>query len=237
MSTKPKASFYLNKNRWLAFAFLSIILIFHILAFPLHTFALENEGWVEIRVDVPKDFDETIIATFVQEGTYEEYAVRVMSINEYVSYSELPAGKYSFDGAFLENSDFRYNVSLVNDVQSFEVIADPNEVAVLIELKATYNDAYSDGAGVPQEESKPTEEETIPTPEPTTEPSEENTEPSELESSEAVETPETSEPSETVDDTGFSVRERLIRLGIATGIFIGVVFLFAFLVRRHTKNN
>jgi len=207
----------------------------------LHAFALENEGWIEIRVSVPKGFDENIIVTFVQEETYDEYAFRVLAINDYVSFTELPAGTYTFDGAFLENSDFRYNVSLTNDTQTFEVSADPDASAVLIELEATYNGDFSEGAGVPSEDTQPTEEETVPETEPVTEPSEEatepseeTTEPSETEPTEAV---ESTEPSETTNDTGFSIADRLLWSGIATGIFIGIVLLVAFLLRRHTKNS
>ena len=232
MSMKSKTAGHVYSGNWFIATVVCFLLTLYLLISPLCVSAVGNSGWVEVRVSVPKGFDETIIVTFVQEDTYEEFACRVLEVNNYVTILELPSGKYTFDGAFLESSDFRYSTSLINDAQDFEVSADPNAAAALIELKTVYNEEFSDGAGLP-EATEPTEEETVAKTEPVTEPSEGENVTSE---SEPLDDDVNSEPSEE-EESGFKLKDRLIRYGVATGIFIAVVFLVAFLLRRHMKIN
>lgn len=131
---------------WLAILSLSLIL-FTGFIIPAHA---AGSGWVEARVTVPSGFEQNVIVTVVNSETGDEYATRLMKVNDYVSFFSLPAGNYNFDGAFLENSDFRYNVNLTNGVETFNVSGQDDAPAVLLSFNTTYNSAYSDGA-------KPTE--------------------------------------------------------------------------------
>lgn len=233
MSTKLKTRSHVAKGIRFTALLVLIGLVLSLFVFPFSVSAVGTSGWVEIRASVPEGFEDTIIATFVQEETYEEYALRVMAINDYVTIEKLPAGNYVFDGAFLESSDFRYNTNLINEADHFEVSADPNAAAVLIELETVYNEEYKDGAGTPPTEvTEPVTEATVPV----SEPSEDVVEPSETEAPEETESVEETEPSEVVEN-GFTLKDKLVRFGIGTGIFIAVVFLVAFLLRRYTKNN
>lgn len=207
---------------------------------PATASAVSEKNWVEVQVSVPEGFQEHVIATFENQETYEEFATRVMATNDYISRFELPVGTYVFAGAFLENSDFRYNVTLVNDASEF-VISSENQAAVSVLLQATYNEQYSDGAALPSysepvsepddaEAQAPAQEEAEPTTSEASTPSEEpsaDPEPSE--------DPEISEEPKQVDSKPWWVK--LILSVSSAAVFVGLVFLFAYLYRRHIENS
>lgn len=142
-----------------------VFTMFSYIALPVQ--AAGDKGWIEARVTVPDDFTETIIVCVINLETYEEFATRLLEVNDYVSVFEVPAGKYQFDGAFLENGDFRYNTDLTNNAQTFTVSSDKKATAALIELKTVFNEEYKDGTAL-----VPPTKETIPDESMATEPEE-----------------------------------------------------------------
>lgn len=134
-----------------------VLTLFSCIVMPVQ--AAGDKGWIEARVTVPDDFTESIIVCVINLETYEEFATRLMEVNDYVSVFEVPAGKYQFDGAFLENGDFRYNTDLINDAQTFTVSSDKKAPAALISLKTVFNEEYKDGTALvpPTKETIPEE--------------------------------------------------------------------------------
>lgn len=236
MNMQFKSVHSFHKDRCIAFIIVCVFFLLLIAFVPSQVFATESEGWVEVRVSVPEGFNDTIIATFVQDETFEEYACRVMAINDYVEIFKLPAGNYTFDGAFLESSDFRYTTSLTNGEETFEVSAKKDAAAALITLKTTYHEEFEPVIEeTPSAESIPEEETALDTV-PVTEPSE--PEPSKeeepvTEPSEAV--PEPSEDDVSTEPAEPSKKGNLVRILVSTGIFAVIVFLFAFIFRKIQK--
>lgn len=126
---------------WILILMLSLVL-FTSLIIPAQA---AGSGWVEARTTVPSGFKENVIVTVVNSKTGDEFATRLMKENDYISFFSLPEGSYYFDGAFLENSDFRYDVTLTSGATTFDV-SGQEDAAVLLSFNVTYNSAYSDGA-------------------------------------------------------------------------------------------
>lgn len=280
-----------------------VLFLFLTLVFPVH--AMENAGLVEVRLSVPKGFSENVVVTFVNLDNYDEFATRLMKTNNYVSFCELPAGQYSFDGAFLEKSDFRYTTTLTSGNDTFTVSNDSTETSALLTLKTEF---HSDIGTVvkptdPPDPSVPvtleptstgvsSEEQTVsptgnntkqPSTEPSTVPTEESTSPTEAATvpstvteptgseanlttpgenaskEEETNTPHSSsgkeDPSSSKNDKksnedvttpqdeendekqGLSWQQKLLYSVIATAFFVLIVFVCAYLFRRHLENS
>lgn len=286
--------------RWLGI----FVLCFMLLASFAVPASADGNGWIEIHAVVPEGFEEHILVCFVNQDTGDDYAARLMKINDYVSFLEVPAGHYVFDCAFLENKDFRYNTNLVSGSDTFEVSV--NDAAVRLDFETTYNEKYSNGAK-PTDPPDPTESTTL-TPvstnpastEQATVPSTENNADQPSGEFNADSTVETASPSETTtapsdvlipteggddavvpgttvsgkDDSslsgvpsdekgssvsksdkntnedadaskdteedeaqGLSVRQKIFFAVIATAVFVLIVFVGAYLYRRHLENS
>lgn len=212
--------------------------------------ATGETGWVEVQITVPEDFKDNIIVTFVNRDTFEEYSTRVLAANNYVSSFQLPLGRYKFDGAFLENSDFRYNTVLTNSTANFTIIADA-EKAVLLTLKTTYNDDYSDGAqasspaGLDASEptdadvADPTDGDVSAVPVATTAVSDLTSEESSApaEETQAKEEHKGSFLIDPEEGSSLSLVERLVYSLIGTVAFVLIVALFVYLYRKHIEEN
>lgn len=143
-----------------------IVLAFLLPVFVVPAAAAENEGWVEVRVDVPEGFNQNIIVTFEAIGSdspdYDGYYTRVMEINGYTSHYRLPVGQYKVTQAFLETGDYRYNTELVNGPSEFTITGNRDDAAILLEFNTVFNESLKDGVKLPDPTEPVTEPETMP---------------------------------------------------------------------------
>ena len=235
--------FPLRRRFWSLMVF-SVALVFLFSSLTIPVCASGDLGWVEAKATVPEGFQENIIICFEYIGEdagegYDEYATRLMAVNGYVSHFQLPVGPYRVAGAFLENSDFRYNTSLINGAAEFVVKNEEKDAAVLLEFQTVYNEEYADwtGPGLVSEGStegnEPQAEAEEESADPETDPEASAERESEANSEEAAE-PEAQDPEK--DDSTLSGFERILYGIIAAVLFLLFVAAIAALYRYYIDN-
>lgn len=225
---------------------LGLVLLILLSVFAVHAHATEATGWVEVRANVPDGFSSNIIVGIQDTETYQDYAARVIQANNYIARFQVPAGNYALVGAFLENGDYRYNTVLINGPSEFRIQGNQTDAAIVLEFETTFNEAYSETTEEPTQEPtmtepvpddttvEPTEDKgaELPTEPPTESVTEEATAPSETDTPDPSEEPGDQDKEE---ESGLSGWKKLLYSFLSTAVFVGVIFLAAYLYRRHIE--
>lgn len=245
-----KTSFTVRKS--LLLIIFGLVLLVGLFGFAIKADATEATGWVEVRAAVPEGFTANIIVGFKNSETYQDYAVRVIQANNYIARFQVPAGNYTLAGAFLENGDYRYNTELVSGPSEFTIQGNEKDAALLLEFETTFNAAYAESDPTEELTEAPTVTDPVPdessvAPEPSEEPTEEipTEEPTDAVSAEDSATSETDAPDASEDPgdedegekSGLSGWQKLLYGFLSTVAFVGLIFLAAYLYRRHIELN
>lgn len=199
------------------------------------------KGWVEVKSIVPVGFsNDYLVVQVMNLDTGDEYSLQVLGENDYVLRTQLPAGNYTIDMAFVYQ-DYRYSVTA--DVSEFTV---EENVAAPIQLSVSMLDQYRGNTTEPVESPEPSapEEPVQDTEEPSEAPSEvPSEEPSEPSTDVVDDQSPEDEPSESPEEDSEVAEKsenkliRAIGIILGTAAFCGIIFLIAYIIRRTMGDN
>jgi len=127
------------KNRNLFKFFLMSLFTFFMIGqiCTLTSFADEGEGWIEVQVTVPENFNDQIYIQFQEKGNiYEAFYdnfVQILPENDYTGRIKLPVGTYEVTCMNTYENPLIYNVELSSETE-YPIVVTSDSAATLVKF-------------------------------------------------------------------------------------------------------
>lgn len=189
---------------------------------------LDGKGWVTVKTSAAQGFEGDVCVVVRNVSTQETTAIVTGALNAHLGGSWLSEGKYEVVSAYVDLID---SAVVTYEPAVFTVSVDEN-ARLDLTVMFSKNEEPDISQTHPIEETQP---EPYPVePVESTESKEDETDSTEVtEESE----PEEIEPKESSSKSFSGVLYYILKGVLATGAFIGIVFLFAYLYRRHMNEH
>lgn len=128
----------MSKKKYIKTFITSLFMVFLIgqICAP-EAFAEEGEGWIEVQVSVPENFNDQIYIQFQEEGKEDEAFydnfIQILPENNYTGRIKLPVGKYVVTCNNTYENPLIYNVELDSDTD-YPIAVTSDTTATLVKF-------------------------------------------------------------------------------------------------------